>query len=68
MKMILSTLVFVCAGCLYAQADHLPRDTALRVCSEAAIQKYSYRGTAYDKEEARDSFYRACLTGHGQVP
>jgi hypothetical protein len=66
--MILSGLVFACVGCLHAQADYMPRDTALRICSEAAVKKYSYRGTSYDKEEARDSFYRACLSGYGQVP
>jgi hypothetical protein len=43
-----------------------PRDAALAQCNAAAIAKWSYHGTAYDKEDNRYAVYRTCMARHGQ--
>ena len=43
-----------------------PRDAALTACNAAAINRWSYRGTAYDKEDNRYAVYRTCMANHGQ--
>jgi hypothetical protein len=40
------------------------RDSALRDCNVASINRYSYHGTPYDKEQQRYDFYRACMFSH----
>jgi hypothetical protein len=42
------------------------RDAALAECNAAAIQKWSYHGTVYDKEDNRYAVYRTCMADHGQ--
>jgi hypothetical protein len=43
-----------------------PRDAALAECNAAAIAKWSYHGTVYDKEDNRYAVYRNCMARHGQ--
>jgi hypothetical protein len=43
-----------------------PRDAALAACNAAAISRWSYHGTAYDKEDNRYAVYRNCMANHGQ--
>jgi hypothetical protein len=43
-----------------------PRDAALAQCNAAAIAKWSYHGTVYDKEDNRYAVYRTCMANHGQ--
>ncbi len=45
-----------------------PRDAALTACNAAAIGRWSYHGTVYDKKNNRShpSFYRSCMASHGQ--
>ena len=59
--------VFVLGACAAAQAQG-PRDAALKTCNAEAISKWSYRGTASDKDQQRDFVYRTCMTRIGQLP
>ncbi len=43
-----------------------PRDAALTACNAAAINRWSYHGTVYDKEDNRYAVYRTCMASHGQ--
>jgi hypothetical protein len=43
-----------------------PRDAALVQCNATAIAKWSYHGTAYDKEDNRYAVYRTCMANHRQ--
>jgi hypothetical protein len=43
-----------------------PRDAALAACNAAAIGRWSYHGTVYDKEDNRYAVYRTCMASHGQ--
>jgi hypothetical protein len=43
-----------------------PRDAAIAKCNAAAIAKWSYHGTVYDKEDNRYAVYRSCMADHGQ--
>ena len=43
-----------------------PRDAALAECNAAAIAKWSYHGTVYDKDDNRYAVYRTCMARHGQ--
>jgi hypothetical protein len=43
-----------------------PRDAALAACNADAIQRWSYHGTVYDKEDNRYAVYRTCMTNHRQ--
>jgi hypothetical protein len=43
-----------------------PRDAALTQCNAAAISRWSYHGTVYDKEDNRYAVYRSCMASHGQ--
>ena len=42
------------------------RDAVLAQCNAAAIAKWSYHGTVYDKEDNRYAVYRTCMANHGQ--
>jgi hypothetical protein len=60
------------AGCLLALNLVVPamaagpRDAALAACNAAAINRWSYHGTVYDKEDNRYAVYRSCMASHGQ--
>lgn len=43
-----------------------PRDAALTECNAAAIARWSYHGTVYDKEDNRYAVYRTCMQRHRQ--
>jgi hypothetical protein len=43
-----------------------PRDAALAECNAAAIKRWSYHGTVYDKEDNRYAVSRTCMATHGQ--
>jgi hypothetical protein len=65
MKMLVFSAMFCCVA-FTVNAE--PRDAALRGCNEAAIQRYSYHGTPYDKSQQRDFYYQACMAKSGQMP
>jgi hypothetical protein len=67
----MKTLVFsamLCCVAFTVNAESPARDAALRDCNEAAIKKWSYRGTPYDKSQQRDFYYQACMARLGQMP
>jgi hypothetical protein len=67
----MKTLVFSAMFCCVAftvNAESPARDAALRACNEAAIQKWSYRGTPFDKSQQRDFVYLRCMHDHNQTP
>jgi hypothetical protein len=43
-----------------------PGDAALAKCNAAAVERWSYHGTVYDKEDNRYAVYRVCMANHGQ--
>jgi hypothetical protein len=65
----ITTAVVLFAGPVMAEHFSQPnRLEALQHCNDASIEKWSYHGTPFDKEQQRGFVYRDCMFRHGQQP
>jgi hypothetical protein len=70
MKLIVGIVLLSLAGIVAtAQAfSPVPRDQAIRTCSNTSLERWSYHGTQYDKEQQRSFVYKSCMADMGQEP